>query len=225
MGRSRGHDRVSKVGTSPSKAYRQFNMARSKKLDPFRVHSTDPHHKPIVQYNTNKKSSNPSGSQKEPRIEIAQTDGTIRTHRGSLVPPSSTIAGDPLAAQASTESARDDVFSSSTQDSPEDVPSFAHRDALMPAPSVPPAKLGRIRSGYRREKASAWRHWRQDVLYNALEVYLDVEAQRASGTPIEVPPQVLQNSFKPESRVGNNCPRCSSPIKFHMVMTIEFSCE
>src|SRR5258707_8164256 len=183
MGRSRGHDRVSKVGTSPSKAYRQFNMARSKKLDPFRVHSTDPHHKPIVQYNTNKKSSNPSGSQKEPCIEIAQMDGTIRTHCGSLVPPSSTIVGDPLAAQASTESTRDDVFSSSTQDSPKDIPSLAHRDALMPGPSVPPTKLGRIRSGYQCEKASAWCHWQQDVLYNALKVYLDVEAQSPSGTP------------------------------------------
>jgi len=95
---------------SPSKAYHQFNMVRSKKLDPFCVHSTDLHHKPIVQYNTNKKSSNPSGSQKEPCIEIAQMDGTIRTHHGSLVPPSLTIAGDPLAAQASTESTRDDVF-------------------------------------------------------------------------------------------------------------------
>src|SRR5260221_7416019 len=185
MGRSRGHDRASKVGTSPSKAYRQFNMARSKKLDPFRVHSTDPHHKPIVQYNTNKKSSNPSGSQKEPRIEIAQTDGTIRTHRGSLVPPSSTIAGDPLAAQASTESARDDVFSSSTQDSPEDVPSFAHRDPLMPGPSVPPAKLDRIRSGYRREKTSAWRHWAQSVLVNAFGVSLEVGAVKGSSKPRE----------------------------------------
>src|SRR5260370_4936019 len=111
---------------SPSKPYCQFNTMRSKALDPFCVHTTDLHHKPILKYNTNKKSSNSSGSWKEPWIEIAQMDGTILTHCGSLIPPGSTTVGDPLAAQTSTESTGDDVFSPYTHESPEYIPALAH---------------------------------------------------------------------------------------------------
>ena len=113
MVRSRGRDKPSNLATSPSKPSGSYNTKRSKILEPLHVHSVNPHDKAVVNYRTNKKkkSSNPSGSREEPRIEILQSDGTIRTHRGSLIPPGSTAAGDSLAAQASKQSAGEDFFS------------------------------------------------------------------------------------------------------------------
>ena len=189
-----------------------------KRGEPFRMRSSLPAQTPVAKYNNTKKTnSNPSGSQSLPRIEIAQRGGTIRTHRGPLIPHDPTIVGNPRRIQELTGDTEDDVFSSPTLFT-EDAPT------LPPIPA-PPEKPGRIRDGYRREKASAWRHWRQDVLYNALDVYLDTEARRASVIPIVLPPHMSQNDSEPDSSVGTHCSQCLSPMKFHTMVTIKFSCE
>src|SRR5260370_41365531 len=125
-------------------------MKRSKILEPFSLHSMDLAQMSVGKYNTKKRSSNPSGSQSGPQLEVIGPTGTIWTHRPSLA-PCGTVAGDPQSALASTGNAGDNVFSSFDLFTP-DPPSLA------PEP-VSPEKPHRIRNGYRCEKASAWRHW------------------------------------------------------------------
>ena len=188
-----------------------------KRGEPFCMRSLLPAQMPVAKYNNTKKmSSNPSGSQSLPQIEIAQQGGMIQTHCGPLIPHDLTIVGNPQHIQELTGDTEDDVFSSPTL--------FTDTPTLPPIPA-PPAKPSCTRDGYRCEKASAWRHWRQDVLYNALDVYLDTEAQRASIIPIVLPPHMSQNDSEPDSSVRTHCSQCLSPMKFHTMVTIEFSCE
>ena len=94
---------------------------------------------PVVKYNNTKKmSSNPSGSQSLPWIEIAQWGGTIRTHHGPLIPHDPTIVGNPQHIQELTGDTEDDVFSSPTL--------FTDTPTLPPI-LAPPAKPSHIRDG------------------------------------------------------------------------------
>ena len=73
------------------------------------------------------------------------------------------------------------------------------------------------------EKCSAWDHWWNDILLLVLEIYLEVEANRAARWPPLLPPI---SGVEDNHLVGNSqmtCAKCQMLIEVHSIVAIQLS--
>ena len=61
------------------------------------------------------------------------------------------------------------------------------------APLLPeaPSSKSRIRTTMNWEKKSAWWHWHQNVIYQVVGIYLEVEGERAKKVPLPIPAETV----------------------------------
>ena len=197
--------------TSPSKKYLPYNTKPGKKLAHL-ISSGSQSSKTRKRDVIAAKADYESSIQGTLRVEIADAAGGVSTHRLASAIPST------LRALQEDKGLQEDVSSQRWLDPLGDDSSTA---PLLPDT---PGSKSRIRTAVNREKRSAWKHWRQEVICQAVGIYLEVEAKRASKEPLPIPAETV---FTQDHRLRTTneecCNSCGSLYDFHSVETIDFS--
>ncbi len=146
------------------------------------------------------------------QVEIADVAGGVSVHHlASAIPSTST----PRALQED-KGLQEDVLLQWWLDPLGD-------NSLM-APLLPdaPGSKSRIRTTVNQEKRSAWKHWHQEVIYQAMGIYLEVEAKRASKEPLPIPAEtVFTQDHWLQMTNEECCNSCGLLYDFHSIKTID----
>ncbi len=199
--------------TSPPKKYLPYNTKLGKKLAHL-ISSGSQSSKTRKRDIIAVKADYESSIQGTLQVEIADVAGGVSVHHlASAIPSTST----PRALQED-KGLQEDVSSQQWLD-------LLSNDSSM-APLLPdaPSSKSRIRTAVNQEKRSAWKHWHQEVIYQAVGIYLEVEAKRASKEPLPIPAETV---FTQDHRLWMTnkecCNSCGSLYDFHSIKTIDFS--
>ena len=171
---------------SPSKKYIPYNTKPPKKVSHL-IHSgsqSSSRHKEDVKAT---KADYESRIQGTIQVEIADAAGSVSMHcLTSAIPSTST----PIALKEDEEPP-EDASLQQWLESMEDVV-VPSDDSLM-APLLPqaPSSKSRIRTTVNWEKKSAWQHWHQNIIYQVVGIYLEVEGKRANNAPLPIPTQIV----------------------------------
>jgi len=103
----------------------------------------------------------------------------------AAIPPTST----PRALKEDEGPQEDTLFQQWLESMKDVVPS----DDSSMAPLLPeaPGSKSRIRTTVNWEKKSAWWHWHQNVIYQVVGIYLEVEGERAKKVPLPIPAKTV----------------------------------
>jgi len=206
--------------TSPSKKYVPYNTKPPKKVSHL-IHSGSQSSSRPKEDVKAAKADYESRIQGTIRVEIADAAGGVSAHRlTSAIPSTSTPR-----ALKEDEGPREDASSEQWLESMEDIVAPGDDSSMAPLLPEAPGSKSRIRTTVNREKKSAWRHWRQDVIYQAVGIYLEVEGKRANNEPLPIPAQtVFTEDNRLQTTNGECCNSCQSLYEFHSIETIDFSC-
>ncbi|KAF8337078.1 uncharacterized protein EI90DRAFT_3044829 [Cantharellus anzutake] len=93
-----------------------------------------------------------------------------------------------------------------------------------PSPLPPAPKKRNKRASRNPQKQAAWLHWRENVIYKAVGIYLDLEAKKAGRISLGTPGETLfdENGCLC-TPIASLCSRCNTYLRFHSLMMITSS--
>ncbi|KAF8313347.1 uncharacterized protein EI90DRAFT_557967 [Cantharellus anzutake] len=102
------------------------------------------------------------------------------------------------------------------------IPGSDTPSSPSPPPSAP--KKRNKRASRNPQKQAAWLHWRENVIYKAVGIYLDLEAKKAGRISLGTPGETLfdENGCLC-TPIASLCSRCNTYLRFHSLMTITSS--
>ena len=204
--------------TSPSKKYIPYNTKPPKRI----AHLIQSGGQPSAKCKKDVKAAKADyeATQGTIRVEIADAAGGVSAHRlVSTIPSVFTPRG-----LQDDKGLQEDTSSQKWLEDMADIVPLGDDSSMAPLLSDAPGSKSRIRATVNREKRSAWRHWRQKVIYQAVGIYLKVETKRANKEALPIPVEtVFTQDHRLQSTNERSCNSCRSLYEFHSIEMITFS--